>query len=145
VKYDFVQVDLFDRPLFGIKHLFHFRGWRVDLHVFIHADLPDCFHTHPANAIRIILWGGYQEEYWDWQRREGEVVLRYMPRLFKWWKPGIIGRVRPDFCHRISSLRNGKKSVSLWLRAPRTQEIRLEGSGWYRYEKERRKAEGTWN
>ena len=51
-----------DEPVFYIKHLVHLFGCRIDLHKMVLPDEEDCFHTHPAWAIRIILKGGYVEE-----------------------------------------------------------------------------------
>ena len=147
MKFDVVIKDPLDSPVMGIKHIFHFRGWRIDLHVMFGVDLPGCYHTHPAKAIRVILWGGYEEDHWSWRARnmKGDTVKRFIPGSYKTGTPGMIGYIRPSFCHRISSLRNARKSVSLWFRAPITHEIELEGEGWYRYDKERRKKEGWWN
>lgn len=64
-----------------IRHLFHWRGWQIDLHRMVNTDMPDCFHTYPAWAVRIVL-------------------------------------------------RNGRDSVSLWIRAPKRHAIHLIGSGW---------------
>lgn len=99
-----------------IRHLFHWRGWRIDLHRMINTDMLDCFHTHPAKAIRIVLWGGYVEELAD--------------GTYKSWLPGMIGLVRPELAHRIAALVNGRESWSLWLRAPKTHPINLVGDGW---------------
>lgn len=103
-------------PIFFIKHLVRLFGRRIDLHKFIEADLPQCFHTHPGNAIRVVLWGGYVEELPDGSKIE--------------WKPGMIGLVRPAYSHRIDSLRNGRCSYSLWFRGRDTHIVFLEGSGW---------------
>ena len=75
------------RPTLWIKRLVKLFGCRVDLHKMIGADDEECFHTHPAYAIRIILRGGYIEEL-----AGGDI---------KFWYPGMIGLVKPTFCHRI--------------------------------------------
>jgi len=106
-------------PVFYIKHLFHFRGWRIDLHKFVKADAYECFHTHPAYALRIILWGGYLEEIYEEDDWNG----------YKRWAPGMFGMVRPEFTHRLESILKGV-SYSLWVRAPRCADIELVGGGW---------------
>lgn len=106
------------RVVMLIRQVFAFRGFKLDLHKFIGPDSAGCFHSHPALAIRIVLAGGYVEEYSDGRRvRRG---------------PGHIGLVRPDDEHRIAKLLNGRSSWSLWLRWPKSHEVRLVGSGWRR-------------
>lgn len=104
------------RPTLWIRRIFAVAGRRADLHKIIAADDPDCFHTHPAYAIRVILFGGYVEEI------EGG-------RL-KQWRPGMIGIVRPSLCHRIHALRNRRFSLSLWIRFRKRAPVRLRGGGW---------------
>lgn len=100
-------------PSLLIRTCFRFFGCAIRLHCFRHADKEGCFHTHPAYAIRIILKGGYVEELGD--------------GTFKTWKPGMIGIIRPEFEHRVASVRNGKESWSLWLRGPTFKEIKARG------------------
>lgn len=99
-----------------IKRLVSFRGWHIDLHKMVGPDMPDCFHTHPAKAWRLILWGGYVE-----QLALGMHVE---------WRPLMAGFVKPEFAHRIARLRNGRASYSLWIRAPKCAEVQLIGEGW---------------
>lgn len=115
IKWDEWRGSLDGRPTFWKKNLFARRGWKIDLHKFVGADDPGCFHTHPAWAIRIVLWGGYQEE---------------VPKGFyrNFW-PGRIGIIPPWFSHRVSSL-SKTVSYSLWLRGPKVSEIQLQGDGW---------------
>lgn len=101
------------RPALFIKKVAAFRWLTVQLHKFVRADDPECFHTHPAYAVRIILWGGYVEELGD-----GRLVT---------WKPFRLGIVRPSLEHRIDSLLNSKASYSLWLRGPKVAKIKLRG------------------
>lgn len=101
------------RPALWIKKLLRFRGYVVQLHKFTRADDPGCFHTHPAWAVRIILWGGYVEERGDGRWRT--------------WLPGMIGVVPPHLEHRIGGLRNGRSSWSLWLRGPKVATINVRG------------------
>lgn len=116
MKWDEWRGSLDGRPTFYSKTLLQFRGRKVCLHKFVGADDPGCFHTHPAHAIRIILWGGYVDELEDGQR--------------KTWRPGRVGRVAPTLSHRAAALINGKCSYSLWLRGPIVATIELHGSGW---------------
>ena len=102
------------RPTLWIKRLFGAWGWRTSLHMMVKADDAECFHTHPATAIRVILAGGYVEELEGGVERE--------------WRPGMVGIVRPALSHRIARLR-GDRSFSLWIRAPKSAAIQLRGAG----------------
>ncbi len=104
------------RVVMRIKRLASFRGRNVDLHGFVGADEPGCYHTHPARAVRVVLWGGYVEELEDGTR--------------KTWRPGMVGLIRPELSHRVAELRNGRFSLSLWIRGRCTHPINLRGSGW---------------
>lgn len=112
-----------DSAVLWIKHIAHWErmGWRVDLHKIVLADAPNCFHTHPAFAVRIILpWRGsrgYTEEVVD--RMNGETYHQD-------WKPGNVGLIEPSFTHRVSNIPSGP-SYSLWLRARCTHDIYLGG------------------
>lgn len=99
-----------------VKHLIHWRGFKLDLHKMIAPDATDCFHTHPAKAVRWVLWGGYVEQLED--------VFD-----FETWFPGRLGVVRPETSHRVDGLIRGP-SYSLWLRWPKTHAIELRGTGW---------------
>ena len=102
-----------------VKRCLGLCGRRIDLHKMTAADDPECFHTHPANAIRIILWGGYVEE-----------VPHGPGRRLRKWLPGMAGLIRPEFTHRVHRLCNGDSSYSLWLRGKVTHPVRLIGRGW---------------
>ena len=104
------------RPTIWIKSLVKLFGCSIDLHKMTGIDDEDCFHTHPATAIRIILWGGYEEQTPD-------LALHA-------WMPGRTGIVRPVFAHRISWVFNDKYSLSLWIRFRKTAEVKLIGKGW---------------
>ena len=104
------------RPTMWIRRLLAFRGCRLDLHKMVGADDAECFHTHPARAVRLVLWGGYVEQTWEGR--------------WRFWFPGRVGIVRPDLCHRIAGLRNGRVSYSLWLRFPKCARVDLRGTGW---------------
>lgn len=94
---------------FFMRKLIGFRGWSIRLHKFTDPDDVGCFHSHPAVAYRLILWGGYTEEQPDGTQRD--------------WNVGDFGRVMPDFVHRIHKL-HGKISVSLWIRGPITHKVK---------------------
>lgn len=100
-------------PVFFIKKLLRFGGCVIQIHRFVKADAEGCFHSHPAWAIRVILWGGYVEE-----RADG---------CWRAWSPGMIGVVRPALEHRIAGLRNGRSSWSLWIRGPKVAPINVRG------------------
>jgi hypothetical protein len=100
-------------PVFAIKTLFRLNGWSFRIHKFYQADEPGCFHSHPAVAYRVILWGGYIEE-----TEHGDKIA---------WRPGMFGKIVPNFVHRIHALRNGRSSVSLWIRGPITHDIETTG------------------
>lgn len=99
-----------------IKTIGSLGNWRIDLHKFVGADDPGCFHTHPAKALRLILYGGYVEQ-----------IFGHGSRV---WLPGDIGIVKPELCHRVASLINNRVSYSLWIRFKVTHEVKLKGYGW---------------
>lgn len=104
-------------PVLFIKHLVYKWGRRIDLHKIVYPDPRECFHSHPAHwAIRIILWGGYVEEYYD-----GTHVER---------KPFSISIVKHDDVHRINRLRHERPSYSLWIRGRIRYGTWLRGVGW---------------
>lgn len=122
-----------------IKNLIHFRGFRLDLHKFVGPDGPGCYHTHPAKAIRLVLWNGYKEEvYLDCgcdavnqslcQDHSG-CIGRCFETETKEWRPGMFGWVQPELAHLVKELPRGP-SYSLWLRWPVTHKIHLVGPGW---------------
>ena len=113
MNWDEWRGSLDGRPTLWVKHLFCGYGRHIDLHQMVGADDPGCFHTHPALAVRIVLWGGYIEEMEDGRYRT--------------WFPGRIGIVRPSCSHRIAGLRNGKLSLSLWLRLRKKMPVKLRG------------------
>lgn len=117
LNWDEWRGDFNGRKVMWTKSLLSWRGYKVDLHKFVDVDAADCFHTHPAPAIRIILWGGYVE-----QMEDGST---------KRWRPGMVGIVRPALSHRAAALLNGRCSYSLWLRGKKTgDKIELRGKGW---------------
>lgn len=104
------------RKTLWVKHLYCKKGFHIDLHKFVGVDDEGCFHSHPAWAVRLVLWGGYVEELSNGRR--------------KIWFPGMLGLVRPKLSHRIVGLRNGRVSYSLWVRFRKCAKIELSGSGW---------------
>ena len=115
MNWDEWRGSLDGRPVMFTKHLAHWRGVRLDLHKMMRADDADCFHTHPAWAVRCVLWGGYVEE------RAGGVWRAFFP--------GRVGIVRPALAHRIAGLFHNS-SFSVWLRFPKCAEVKLIGEGW---------------
>ncbi|KZL17925.1 hypothetical protein PsWM33_05134 [Pseudovibrio sp. WM33] len=113
MRWDELRGSREDRPTLMIKKLIRFLGCVVQIHKFAAADREGCFHTHPAWALRVVLWGGYVEE----------------TGCGRWrvWFPGRIGIVRPSYEHRIAGLMNGKSSWSLWVRGPKVAPIKLRG------------------
>lgn len=115
------------RPVLYIKTLASWGEYKLQLHKFVRGDDPGCYHSHPAKALRLILWGGYIEK----------VLLPvHPPSKFisticihhKWW-PLKCGIVRPELVHRIMGLRGGA-CYTLWLRWPKTHAVELIGDGW---------------
>lgn len=98
--------------------IFHCRWFQVHLHQIVSVDTQECFHGHPANAIRLILWSGYWEE---------NLELPSWRKSLKRWRPGMIGLVRREHIHRIAAVSN---SWSLWFRSNDMREMKLYGSGW---------------
>lgn len=114
------------RPTLWVRHLFCHFGCHVDLHKMVMPDDLDCFHTHPAFAIRIVLAGGYLEEI-----EGGQLVI---------WKPGRIGLVRPQLSHRIARTYQ-RTSYSLWIRFRKVAKVELHGDGWKHQEQTHRVAD----
>jgi hypothetical protein len=109
-------------PVYYNKRLARLFGWTLRLHKFVRGDKPGCFHSHPAHAFRLILWGGYVEETWSPALEVGGFYNR--------WRPGMVGYVAPTFIHRVQRLLNGHASYSLWLHGPKAADIELHGDGW---------------
>jgi hypothetical protein len=104
------------RPAMWIKTLFDSLGCKLELHKFVRADDIDCFHTHPAYALRIILRGGYVEE-----SECGTLIA---------WRAGDVGLVKPWTSHRVHALLCGRPAYTLWIRGPKIAAVQLRGSGW---------------
>lgn len=124
IRWDDWRGSFDGRPAMYIKRLGKLFGCRADLHKFVRADDRECFHTHPAWAIRIVLWGGYMEEV---RGDEDEYGSYQVWKVGRW--PGYIGIVRPSLCHRVDWLKTGV-SYSLWLRGPIVADVHLRGVGW---------------
>jgi len=116
MKWDGWRGSMDGRPTLWEKRLVSFNGRALDLHKMVAKDDADCFHTHPAYAIRIIIWGGYVEEI------EGGA--------HRMWRPGMIGIVPPSLSHRVAGLRNGRASYSIWIRLRKRAKVELRGDGW---------------
>ena len=115
VKWDGWRGSLDGRPTFWEKRLFSVRGWRLSLHKFVSSDDPGCFHSHPAWAVRIVVWGGYVEEIFE--------------GYFRNFRVGRVGVVAPWLIHRTDRLLRGP-SYSIWIRGPKIAPIRIYGQGW---------------
>jgi hypothetical protein len=116
MRWDGWRGSLDGRPTLWEKHLWSCFGCRVDLHKMVAKDDSECFHTHPAYAIRFIIWGGYVEELECGGHRM--------------WRPGMIGVVTPSLSHRVAGLRNGRASYSIWIRLRKRAAVQLRGAGW---------------
>lgn len=118
------------RPVMYIKRLFHWRGFRLDLHKMIRADDPECFHTHPGVAVRFILLAGYVEESIE---ADQYGIIDPTPldnnRRFRSFRPFDVDVVMPGLCHRVAKLAS-RASYSLWFRCPCTHDVFLIGDGW---------------
>lgn len=115
MRFDEWRGSLDGRPTLWVRHLLCFAGRHVDLHKMVAVDDAECFHSHPAYAVRVILAGGYVEELSSGEQRT--------------WRPGMIGLVRPAHCHRIHKLRK-QASYSLWIRFRKCAPVILKGNGW---------------
>lgn len=115
MSWDYFIDDHLGWPVMYVKRLVNICGWRIELHKITRKDQPDCYHTHPYNAWRWVLIGGYVEEMED--RRE---FMR---------QPFYFGRVTHDWCHRVNSLL-GSVSYSLWFHGPSKYKIERRGKGW---------------
>lgn len=122
MKWDEWRDNMNGKPVMWTKHLFTFRGWRWSLHKFVGPDESECYHSHPAVAYRLILWGWYQEaivddEFGGWSLRD-----------FRTWRFLNYGKVTPDLVHNICAV--SKVCYTLWIRGPKTHKIQLIGNGW---------------
>lgn len=124
MKWDEWRGSLDGRPVMFIKRLAKFSGCRVDLHKIVRADDDDCYHSHPAWAIRIILRGGYIEEIYDGPTYDANRFGDLRARL-----PGRASVIRPSLVHRVHRLL-ASASYSLWLRGPIVAKVELRGKGW---------------
>lgn len=105
------------------KHVMKWGDWQIDLHKIVDADEYQCYHSHPAWAYRIILWGWYDEVVLE-EDRPGTWTIRGIKR----WSMGMRGWVSPDYVHNIYKVK--APTYTLWIRGPKTHEIKLIGKGW---------------
>lgn len=103
------------RPVMLIRNLVTIGSFKIDLHKMVERDPIGCFHTHPYDAIRVPLWGGYIEEL-----QSGMIKFIY---------PFRIGRVGHAYSHRIKGLL-GSVSYSLWIHGPAIHKVQKLGEGW---------------
>lgn len=116
-----------DRVVFRVKVLLKIAGWQLALHKFEQADPAGCFHSHPAWAWRLVLWGGYVEEVAAFELVESEIFNAGTVIYFERWHVGRFGFIAPEFEHRIDRLLNGRSSWSLWIRGPIIAPINVRG------------------
>lgn len=108
-----------------IKKLIELFGWSIRLHKIIQPDELGQFHSHPAVAIRVIIKGGYTEQYYKGLGHlKGHDSVGFVQR-----NPGYIGFVFPETVHRIADLNYGP-SYSIWIRGPIRSKVQLIGYGW---------------
>lgn len=135
MKWDEWRGSLDGRPVFYSRKLFEIFGVRFSIHKMVGPDDCGCFHTHPANAIRIVIWGGYEEQiFYDF----GSHIKLHIEKC----GVGTIGLVRPQFCHRIKKISNNKSSYSLWIRFKKTAQVHLRGEGWAKQASGKRESDG---
>lgn len=103
-----------NNPTMLLKRLVKVGGRRIDLHRMVQQDLPERYHTHPGEAIRIILWGWYVEELEGGRHRL--------------WLPGMFGLVRRSCSHRIHAA--SRRCFTLWVRGREHVPVELRGKGW---------------
>lgn len=124
-------------PTFFSRELFTFNGWTVELHGFNATDYEGEFHSHPYDAYRFILSGGYVEEVVPKScaylvRDDGikEITCETQRCVFY---EGEHGPVEWSHRHRISELitpvhsedSDNKMVFTLWFHGPRTRETEL--------------------
>jgi hypothetical protein len=100
-------------------------GLSLKLHQIVRHDDDRCKHDHPWWFLRIILWGGYEEEFRNSKRNPPGSAHGYnRTALRKPWRPWAPWRIYYcglDFEHRITRLLAGP-SWSLVLCGPRFRE-----------------------
>jgi len=124
MKWDKWRKNLEGKDVFYTKFLFTIFGVRFAIHKMVGPDTENAYHTHPAKAIRVILWGGYSEDIYEKADDGAKLVTGAR------WFPGKIGLVKPSTTHRVSAIHNGRSSYSLWIRFKETEEVQLVGTGW---------------
>lgn len=107
-----------ERKVLELWILFYCPWFQIHWHRINCADAPGCYHSHPATAWRVVLWGGYVEEVYD--EATGQAHRKRI-------RPGHVSQIVPDFVHRIDAV---KTSYSLWFRGPIVKDTRLVGTGW---------------
>lgn len=115
------RVRVIQTPLFGIY-----------VHFIYREDLDPDPHDHPWNFFRMVLKGGYTEEY------HGSIVGAYGEL-----KPFRIGYLRTDAFHRITSVKPGTVTLAVvgrktrdwgfWVPAPHDRDNAAQGYAVTRY------------
>lgn len=101
-------------------------GWSIKLHQILRADDDRCSHDHPWSFLRIILWGGYTEEFRHERPSDtgyGVHVSSGTQTLKSWrpWAPWRVYLCSGSFRHRITAL-SGKSSWTLVVCGPKVRE-----------------------
>ena len=89
-------------------------GCSLKLHHIVRPDDDRCSHDHPWWFLRVIVWGGYFEEYGD----RGQAAHR---KPWRPWAPWRVYFCSRRFRHRITELPRGH-SWTLVLCGPSNQE-----------------------
>lgn len=97
-------------------------GLSLKLHLILRPDDDRCSHDHPWWFVRIILWGGYWEEWslnapYENNTKQPSMVFR---KPWRPWAPWRIYFCGLRFRHRITDLPRGR-SWTLVLCGPRSQ------------------------
>lgn len=112
-----------NRAVVIYKHLLKVGEWQIDLHKIAGVDKIGCYHSHPAWAYRIVLWGGYEEVIVE-EDPKGVWTIRNI-KIFGFLAHGWVA---PEYVHNIYKVK--PRTYTLWIRGPKTHKVRLIGKGW---------------
>ena len=127
-----------EEPTFLSRELFTFRGWTFELHGFTSVDFEGEFHSHPYDAYRFVLSGGYVEEVVPEAcayivRADGIKEITCATERAAFFE-GNHGEVKWSHRHRIDQLYRPALAppeeehpmvFTLWAHGPRTHETEL--------------------
>lgn len=86
-------------------------GWSLKLHQILRPDEDRCSHDHPWWMLRIILWGGYWEEWSDESPDvDDRLRIKGLSHRKPWrpWAPWRVYFCGSYFRHRITELPAGQ-------------------------------------